>query len=543
MSLAHCMEPSTREASMDTRALTAALLSSFLLITPGSGQGQPKEQLGKIDFQNSCRPAVQETFQRAVAMLHSFRYGEAEKTFRDVLAQDPSCAVATWGIAAILMSNPLAGVGPSPQWADRAKAAVEHGRKIGAPTPRERDYIEAIAAYWEDWANRPERTRQLNRARAFEALAARYPDDDEAQIFYALYLASTQSLADQTYGTYLRAAEVLEKQFAKHPDHPGVAHYLIHSYDAPPIAQKGVPAARRYASIAPAAPHALHMPSHIFTRVGAWSESVATNERAAVAAKQDRDFDEQAHAMDYLVYAYLQLARDVDARRVAEESAQVTGFTTLRFAGPYALAAMPARYAIERGDWRQAMKLEPQKSSFPFTEALTRFARALGAARSGDAAVAEKEVQELVRLRDAQQAAKNEYWATEVEVSRLGAAAWTALAQGTRDEALTLMRNAADIEDKHEKHIVTPGRIMPARELLGQLLLELKRPADALKEFESSHTREPDRFRGLYGAARAAEASGDKAKAKRYYTRLVEIAGQGTRPELAQARTFLAANP
>jgi predicted Zn-dependent protease len=262
-----------------------------------------------------------------------------------------------------------------------------------------------------------------------------------------------------------------------------------------------------------------------------------------IAAKQDRDFDEQAHAMDYLVYAYLQLARDGDARRVAKESAQVAGFTTLRFAGPYALAAMPARYAIERGDWRQATKLELQKSGFPFTEALTRFARALGAARSGDAVVAENEVQELARLRDALRATKNEYWATEVEVSRLGAAAWTALGQGKPDEALTLMRNAADIEDKNEKHIVTPGRIVPARELLGQLLLEVKRPADALKEFEASHMREPDRFRGLFGAARAAEESGDTAKAKRYYTRLAEIAGQGTRPELAQARTFLAANP
>jgi tetratricopeptide (TPR) repeat protein len=529
---------------MNAHRTIAVLLVSVMLAVPVFGQAQSKDQLGKVDFDNSCSPVVQESFQRAVAMLHSFRYAETEKAFREVLAQDPSCATATWGIAAILMSNPLAAIGPSPQWAERAQAAIDQGRKIGAKTQRERDYIEAVAAYYEDWTNRPERTRQLNRARAFEALAARYPNDDEAQIFSALYLAATQSLADQSYKTYLTAADTLEKQFAKHPDHPGIAHYLIHSYDAPPIAPKGLPAARRYASIAPSAPHALHMPSHIFTRVGSWDESVATNERSAVAARQDKDFDEQLHAMDYMVYAYLQLARDGDARRVLDEGAAVTGFATLRFAGPYAQAAMPARYVIERGDWKQAMTLAPHPSQFPFTVALTHFARALGAARSGNAAAAEKDVQELARLRDALKTAKNEYWAAEVEVSRLGAAAWTALAQGKPDDALDLMRRAADIEDKSEKHIVTPARIVPARELLGEMLLELKRPAEALKEFEASHAREPERFRGYYGAAQGAAQSGDKAKAKRYYARLVELAGQGTaRPELAQARAFLAANP
>ena len=527
---------------MNTHGTIAVLLVFLLLGIPVFGQAQSKDQLGKVDLQNSCSPAVQESFQRAVAMLHSFRYAETEKAFREVLAQDPSCAIATWGVAAILMANPLASVGPPPQWAERAQAAIDQGRKIGARTQRERDYIEAVAAYYEDWANRPERTRQLNRARAFEALAARYPTDDEAQIFYALYLAATQSLADQTYKTYLTAAETLEKQFAKHPDHPGIAHYLIHSYDAPPIATQGLPAARRYASIAPAAPHALHMPSHIFTRVGAWAESAATNERAAVAAKQDRDADQQVHAMDYMTYAYLQLARDGDARRVIEETAAVTGFAS--HAGPYGQAAIPARYAIERGDWKQAVTLEPRTSKFPYTAALTHFARALGAARSGDAVAAEKDVQELARIRDTLKAAKNEYWATEVEVSRLGAAAWTALALGKREEALGLMHSAADIEDKNEKHIVTPARIVPARELLGEMLLELKRPADALKEFEASHVREPQRFRGYVGAAQAAAQSGDKAKAKRYFARLVELAGQSTaRPELAQARAFLAANP
>ena len=526
---------------MNTHGTIAVLLVFLLLGIPVFGRAQSKDQLGKVDLQNSCSPAVQESFQRAVAMLHSFRYAETEKAFREVLAQDPSCAIATWGVAAILMANPLASVGPPPQWAERAQAAIDQGRKIGARTQRERDYIEAGAAYYEDWANRPERTRQLNRARAFEALAARYPTDDEAQIFYALYLAATQSLADQTYKTYLTAAETLEKQFAKHPDHPGIAHYLIHSYDAPPIATQGLPAARRYASIAPAAPHALHMPSHIFTRVGAWAESAATNERAAVAAKQDRDADQQVHAMDYMTYAYLQLARDGDARRVMEETAAVTGFTS--HAGPYGQAAIPARYAIERGDWKRAVTLEPRTSKFPYTAALTHFARALGAARSGDAVAAEKDVQELARIRDTLKAAKNEYWATEVEVSRLGAAAWTALALGKREEALGLMRSAADIEDKNEKHIVTPARIVPARELLGDMLLELKRPAEALKEYETSQLREPNRYRGLYGAGQAAAQSGNKDKARHYFSRMIELAGSGDlRPETEKARRYLANN-
>jgi len=526
---------------MNKRIAVAAVILALSLTTSGIGRAQQKEQLGKVDFGNSCSPAVQEQFQRAVAMLHSFRYGEGEKAFREVLAQDPSCAIATWGIAALLMSNPLAGVGASKEGAERAQAAIDQGRKIGAKTPREQRYIDAVAAYYEDFANRPERTRQLNRAKAYQALAERYPEDDEAQIFAALYIAATQSQADQSYKAYLMAAEVLEKQFAKHPDHPGVAHYLIHSYDAPPIASKGLTAARRYAGIAPAAPHALHMPSHIFTRVGAWTESIDTNARSAAAAKRENDGDEQAHAMDYMVYAYLQLARDADAQRVIEESAQLG--RVVRFAAPYAVAAMPARYAIERGDWAAATKLTPRPSAFPFTEALTHFARGLGAARTGDAAMADKEGQELTRLRDALKTAKSEYWATEVELNRLGVAAWTALAQGKQDEALGLMRNAADLEDRNEKHIVTPGRILPAREMLGDMLLQLKRPADALKEFETVQTREPERFRSYYGAAQAAAQSGDTAKAKRYFTKLVAVAGESTRPEVAQARTFLAANP
>jgi tetratricopeptide (TPR) repeat protein len=523
-------------------ARAAALIS--LALTPAMAvwsqtAGKAAQQLGKVDFKNSCSPAVQEKFQRGVAMLHSFWYSAAVAAFEQVAAEDESCAIAAWGFASMLMSNPLGGSGASTKDAQRAQAAIEKGRQMGVKTQRERDYIEAVAAYYEDFANRRERARQLSRAKAFEALAAKYPDDDEAQIFYALYLAATQVLSDQSYSAYLKAAGILEKQFAKHPDHPGVAHYLIHSYDAPPIAQQGLPAARRYAQIAPDAPHALHMPSHIFTRVGAWTDSAATNRRAAAISKKRNDRDEALHAMDYMVYAYLQLARDKDAQRTLEEAHQMTKANPARF-NPYALAAIPARYAVERGAWREAAQLQPTPGKHATARAMTHFARALGAARSGQPASAQKELEQIARQRERLKAAKAEYWATEVEVMHLAGSAWTLLAQKNGDGAVSLMRQAADMEDKNEKHIVTPGRILPARELLGDMLLELKRPAEALKEYEASQVREPNRLRGLYGAGMAAAQSGETAKAKQYFGRVIKLAGSASpRTELGNARAYL----
>ena len=499
------------------------------------------DKLGKIEFQNSCSPAVQEKLLRGIAMLHSFYYSATQRAFEEVAAEDPSCAIAAWGYASILMSNPLQGIGASPKAAQQAQAAIDKGRQMGAKTERERDYLEAVAAYYEDFANRSECARQLARAKAYEALGAKYPGDDEAQIFYALYLACTQLQTDQSYSAWLKAAGILEKQFAKYPDHPGVAHYLIHSYDAPPIAQQGLPAARLYAKIAPDAPHALHMPSHIFTRVGAWADSAATNRRSADAAKRSNDPDDALHALDYMTYAYLQLGRDGEARKTLDEARTLTEINPARATAPYALAAMPARYAVERSAWGDAVKLAPSPSRYPFTEAMTHFARALGAARSGDPAAAQKDAERIAALRDELKAAKNEYWANEVEVMRLASLGWTALAQKKSDEALGLMRQAADIEDKSEKNIVTPGRLLPARELLGDMLMELARPAEALKEYEASQLREPSRYRGLYGAGLAAAGAGDAAKAKLYYGRLLELAAAGeARPDLADARAWLA---
>lgn len=523
-----------------TRALVGSI-TSFILLA-GTAQAD-SGGLGKVQFPNSCSAAVQDKLQRGVAMLHSFYYNAAKRTFEEVAQQDSSCAIAAWGFASILMGNPLAGGGASPKDAADAQAAIEKGRKMGAKTERERDYLEAVAAYYEDFAKRPERARQVSRAKAYETLAAKYPQDDEAQIFYAVYLAGTQLQTDQSYAAYLKAAAILEEQFRKYPQHPGVAHYLIHSHDAPPIAQKGLPAARRYAEIAPEAPHALHMPSHIFTRVGEWTDSAATNRRSAAAAMTNNEVDEAAHALDYAAYAYLQLARDSEARKVTDEVLSFKGFNMARFTGPYAGAAMPARYALERADWRAAARLEPRADKYPFTMAMTHFARALGAARSGDPAGAQKDVERITVLGEQLMEANNSYWAGEVAVMRLASVAWVAHAQGNTGAALEAMRRAADLEDKSGKHIVTPARLLPARELLGDMLLELKRPAEALKEYEASHIREPNRLRGYYGAGLAAAQAGEQAKAKQYFGRLVQMTGKGEpRPEVDAARAWLAGN-
>jgi tetratricopeptide (TPR) repeat protein len=531
---------------MNTRIHLAAPLLALSLATATAAWAQttrkPPEQLGRVSFANSCAPAAQAPFERAVALLHSFWWQEGEKAFREVLERDPQCAITTWGIATILIGNPFA-TGPTPAEAQRAQEAIERGRAIGAQTERERLFIKAVAAYYDRFADRPHGARIKSLSDAFEAAAKRFPEDDEAQIFSAIYLTATQAPTDKTFASALRAAAILEAQFTKHPDHPGVAHYLIHAYDYPPIAAQGLTAAKRYAAIAPSAPHALHMPSHIFTRVGAWQDSAATNERAAAVAQAENEPNDRLHAMDYMAYAYLQLARDGDARRVLEEAPRVAGVNLMGRGGPYALAAIPARYAVERSAWKDAAQLQPQASRFPFTEAMTHFARAVGAARSGDAAAAERDVQELARIVEAMKAAKDAYWAVEVEVQRLGGAAWVAYAQGSREEALTRMRAAADLEDKSEKAAVSPGRLVPARELLGDMLLESGRPGEALAEYERAQVHDPNRYRSLYSAGQAAAQSGNRDKARHHFSKLIELAGSGDpRPEMEQARRYLASN-
>jgi hypothetical protein len=499
------------------------------------------EELGQVVFATSCSPTVQPQFERAVKLLHSFWWQEGEKTFHNVLDRDPQCAIAAWGLATILIGNPF-GPGPSSENAQRAVTVIASYR-LGAKTEREQAYIAAVAAYWDRFSERPQRARLKSLSDAFSALAQRYPEDDEAQIFSALYLATTQDPEDKSLTATLNAAYILQGQFAKHRDHPGAAHYLIHAYDYPAIADKGLPAALCYADIAPSAPHALHMPSHIFTRVGEWRESVATNRLSAARAKDEGAVVDRLHAMDYMVYAELQLARDDEARRIVEEARQINDVGTPALASLYARAAMPARYVIERGAWQEAKLLQPADSRFPPTAAITHFARALGAARGGEPVAADQDLQALQRIVEALKAKKDGYWATEVEVQRLAAAAWMTFSKGEHEQGLTLMRSAADMEDASEKSAVTPGRIVPARELLGDMLLENGHPAEALNEYQASQTRDPNRFRGAFGAAQAALQAGNHAKAREYFSRLIELAvSDSPRPELKVARDYLAKN-
>jgi len=501
--------------------------------------GRPPEQLGKVTFPTSCAPEAQPAFERGVALLHSFWFPEARNVFLQVLRDDPSCTIAYWGLGVNRLLNPFGGQPPEKALLE-GQAAVDKGLAMPAKTQRERDYLEAIATlYTHDKA--PWGQRVLRYEEAMQRLAAKYPDDKEAAIFYALALNVAIDANDKTYSRQLKAAAILEPIFAAQPEHPGVAHYLIHSYDFPPIAEKGLPAARKYAEIAPSAAHALHMPSHIFTRTGAWEDSYSINRRSEATARKNKTPDEILHALDYQLYAALQLGRDGDAKHALERMQTAGAYE--RTAGAFALAAGPARYTLERGDWKAAAKLEPQSSKWPYVDAMTHYARAIGAARSGDVEAAQKDSARLAELRDEMAKRKDSYWTDQVEVQRLAAQAWIALAQGRKDEALATMRQSADLQDKSEKAPVTPGYVAPSRELLGEMLLELKRPAEAQKEFELAASRDPNRLRTFNGAAKAAAQSGNKTVARQYYSKLMTLTAKADgRPELQEAKAWLARN-
>jgi hypothetical protein len=500
---------------------------------------QPAERLGKVHFETSCAASVRADFDRAVALLHSFWYGAAIAAFEDVAKKDPACAMAHWGAALGIWGNPLGGT-RTPATLERGRAAVEKAKATPAKTERERGYVAAVDALYAGEATQPQRA--LAYERAMEAVVAKHPADTEAKIFYAIALDAAANPADQTYAKQLKAAGILEPIFKAQPDHPGVAHYLIHSYDVPALAGKGLPAARRYASIAPDAPHALHMPSHIFTRVGAWQDSIDSNRASAASALKANSPPEALHAMDYQAYAYLQLARDTEAMRVLAESkailTKVEAGGGYGFAGVYGAAAIPARVALERGVWADAAALPPQSSPFPHGDAVILFAKALGAARGGQAAEARTQAEALGPLVEKLRAANEVYWAGQVEIQRKASLAWTLYAEGRTSDAIALARQAADEEDATEKSPVSPGPIAPARELYAEMLLEAKQAAAALAEFEKAMTREPGRFRSIAGAMRAADAAGDRAKARKYASALLSLAKDASpgRADLADAR-------
>jgi tetratricopeptide (TPR) repeat protein len=514
------------------------------------------EKLGQVNFKVSCTPQAQKQFNHAVAWLHSFEYEEAEKAFTEVTVTDPQCGMGYWGIA---MSNyhPL-WVPPTAAELKRGWSAVEKAKSVSARTPREQAYIGAIESFYKDYDKLDHRARTLAYSDAMKRVRELNPSDHEADVFYALTLIATGTLlADKTYARQKEAAQILNRILTLEPQHPGVAHYLIHSYDYPALAELALPAARSYAKIAPASAHAQHMPSHIFIRLGLWREAINSNLDAHAAAKSfalrnhmSGAWDEQLHAMDYLVYAYLQRAQDKHAADVLDELTRLRKVEPPTFKVAYAYTAIPARYALERRQWNEAANLTVPEgelgefllSHFPWAKAHLHFARAIGTARSGDAVAARREVDELDAIRQKLVEVKGDYdWAMQVDIQRQIASAWIAYVEGKHDEALKLARSVADLDDATEKHPVTPGSVLPAREQLGELLLELKQPAAALHEFETSFQSTPNRFNGVYGAARAARLAGNPKSANAYYRKLLELAREtdSARPEVAEAKTFV----
>jgi hypothetical protein len=518
-------------------AFTAILAAG--ITQSAAAQEAGEQRLGAVHFETSCNEAAQRRFDRGMRYQHSFWYRASKEIFQETLKADPDCAIAYWGIAQSLLLNPF-GVPPAANLAE-GLAAIQKAQAIGAKTPRERELIDALGAFYTDYDKLDHRTRVQAYLKAMAAVAQHYPQDDEAQIYYALALDVAASPADKTYANQLKAAAILEGIFQRQPQHPGVAHYLIHSYDYPPIAEKGLDAATRYSKIAPTAPHAQHMPSHIFTRVGYWKESIAANSASVKAAKADKEYGDQLHGQDYMVYAYLQLGQDKNARAVIDEMAAGTAVNPDLPGASFALAASPARYAMERGDWNGGAGLQVRPSKFLHVMAITHFARAVGAARSGKPEAATADIAKLAELRDKLREAKDAYWAEQVDIQWQTANAWLLYAQGKYDEALAAMAAAAAAEDKTEKSPVTPGPIVPARELYGAMLLERGQAKDALAAFEATLKKEPHRLGATLGAAKASEQLGDVGTARQYYAAAVALGetADPVRPEIAAARAFV----
>ncbi len=529
----------------------ATIIAALFVLSPmGFAQEHEhatSEKLGAVHFDTTCNPKAQGEFDRAVALLHSFQFSRAIEGFNATLKSDAGCGIAYWGIALSQWSNPFAAGMKDKGQLQAGRETVERGRTISARTERERAYIAAVAKLYNDFENSPQPARLIAYRDAMKEVATKYPEDHEAQIFYALALAASEDLTDKTYAARLKAGAILEKLFAQEPEHPGLAHYIIHTYDVPALAPRALNAARRYSEIAPDAPHALHMPSHTFTRTGYWQESIDANVAAAAAAKREGQTAEELHASDYQIYADLQTGQDAAALRILDslpevasrfDSKAVIGGAGGPSTGYFALAAIPARYALERQDWKRAQQLTPRETPFPYTEAMTWFARGFGGARLGQAPEAHESVTALRHIRERLSKADEKYWAQQVEIQEIEIEAWATLAEsnkdGKKEEALRQMKSAAELEDGTDKSAVTPGPLAPARELLGEMLLEMKEPALALDQFEATLRKEPGRFRALYGAARAAQLSGKPETSQRYFRELLRVCVHADTPGRAE---------
>jgi tetratricopeptide (TPR) repeat protein len=503
-------------------------------------------KLGKVNFKVECNAAAQQEFNVAMAYYHSFEWTQAQAAADRVLQSDPTCGMAHWAKALAKLDNPF--VWPI-TLSDKALAdgqvEIEAARKAGLKSQRERDYVDALAMFYKDFDRKNFRVNAAAFEKAMGQLAQRYPDDSEATVLYALYLSSSFSPADKQYKNQLQAAKLLEPIFAREPNHPGAAHYLIHSYDYPPLAKHGISAARKYAAIAPDSPHALHMPSHIFTLTGLWQESIDTNRRASAAAN-DAVTHNGHHSSDYMVYAHLQLGQDGAARKVMEQHQARQGIDFFGVAYPY--AAIPARMALERAAWQEAAKLPlyPAKDAYPWkkypqSEALNAYARGIGLAMSGEPAKANDELKRLTELRDVAAGMKLGYWADQIDMQAEVVSGLVMFAEGKHNEGIAALRGAADREDASAKNVVTPGPIVPAREMLATVLDRAGKSADALTEFEKALQEQPNRYRAIAGAAQSAQGAGDTKKAADYSAKLLELTehADSQRVEIAQAKRRL----
>ena len=530
--------------------LLSRLIATFLLLIctawgdEGHHHSLTEEEIGSVQFSTSCSSQVAVAFNRAVALLHSFQYERTRETFMEVSKQDPNCAMAYWGVA-MSHYHGLWGNGDL----SAGRVAIRKSQEVAAvnssTTPREKGYIEALAeVYKEDGKDK------ILHAQAFEqkmaALQAAYPDDNEAAIFHALTLAITAPKTDKTFANQRKCGEILEPIFARNSHHPGVAHYIIHCYDNPVLAEKGLGAARLYAKIAPASAHANHMPSHIFTRVGSWDESISSNIRSAelatadeAASKNGEARDQHLHAMDYLEYAYLQSGRVKQAKAVLDEMNSLNPLPGISLTGGYGHAAIPVRYALERRDWQAASALEPSSEGVPWAQAITWMGIGIGSARTGNLDRASQAEHTLASLRDSA-ASQDQYWSNQIEVQRREIAAWISEKGGKSSDAIVSMRSAAELEESMDKHAVTPGAMLPAREMLAELLSIHGQAQAALEEYQAVLKVAPNRFNALYGAASAAETAGNATLANQLFQKLTETAVGEERPELVAARRKVA---
>ena len=538
---------------------TLVIAGYLVALLPPSGiaqehQQRKDERLGAVHFATSCNAEAQKEFDRALALLHSFQFNRAIRGFNAALALDPGCGIAHWGIALSQWSNPFVAGAKDKSQLQAGQESAERGQAAGAKTKREQAYIAAVANLYSDSDSTPQHTRLIAYRDAMRKLARNYPEDHEAQIFYALALAASEEPTDKTYAARLKAGAILQKLFREEPNHPGLAHYIIHTYDVSALAGRALDAARRYSEIAPDAPHALHMPSHAFTRTGHWQDSIDSNRAAAAASRREGQTAEELHASDYQVYAYLQTAQDESARKLLESLPEIASrfdpkVVVSGAAGPsagyFALAAIPARYALERRDWQRAAELEPRETPFPYTDAITWFARGMGAAQLHDPRKAEASVEALQNIRMRLKKENEDYWAGQVEIERLEVHAWNCLRERQKDQALMTMKSAAEMEEGTDKSAITPGPLVPARELLGEMLLEMNEPTEALEQFEATLKKEPNRFRALYGAARAAQLSGHREASQKYFGELVKVCEHGDNPqrvEILEANRAMGAN-